>query len=61
MVFNRGCEKLFPNFKKSPGNTFPSDGLAGETATQDKWLIEVLTLNDVKINPVKTIFSCSVN
>jgi len=36
MVFNMGSERLFPRFKKTPGNMFPSDGLAGETATLSK-------------------------
>ena len=39
MVFNRGgYERHFPRFKETSGNTFPIDGLAGETATLDKWL-----------------------
>jgi len=36
MVFNRGSERLFPRFKKTPENTFPKDGLAGETVTMGK-------------------------
>ena len=36
IVFNRGLERLFLRFKKTQGNTFLNDGLAGETATIDK-------------------------
>jgi len=36
VVFNRGSERLFLRFKKTPGNTFPMDDLAGETATLGK-------------------------
>jgi len=32
MVFNRGSER----FKKTMGNTFPRDGVAGEIATRGK-------------------------
>jgi len=38
-------------FKKTLGNTFPRDGLAGETTTLVNDLMEVLTLDNVKINP----------
>jgi len=31
MVFNKSFERLFLRFKKTLGNTFPKDGLAGET------------------------------
>jgi len=34
--FNRGSERLFLRFKKIPGNTFPKDSLAGETANLGK-------------------------
>jgi len=56
MVFNNGFERLFSRFKKTLGNTFPNDGLARETTTQDKGLMNILTLGNVKINPVITIF-----
>jgi len=36
MVFNRYFERLFLRFKKTLGNTFPKDSLAGKTATLDK-------------------------
>jgi len=36
MIFNRGFEKLFLRFKKTLGNTFHRDGLAGKTVTLDK-------------------------
>jgi len=36
MVFNRDFERFFLRFKKISGNTFPMDGLVGETATLGK-------------------------
>jgi len=36
MVFNGGFERLFLGFKKTPGNTFPRDDLAGEIVTLGK-------------------------
>jgi len=36
VVFNRGSERLFLRIKKTPENTFPKNGLAGETTTLDK-------------------------
>jgi len=36
MVFNRGFERLFLRFKKTPRNTLPRDGLAEETTTLGK-------------------------
>ena len=38
MVFNKSFERLFLRFKKTLGNTFPRNGLAGKTITLDKWL-----------------------
>jgi len=29
MVFNKGSERIFLRFKKTPRNTFPKNGLAG--------------------------------
>jgi len=36
MVFNKSFERLFLRFKKTLRNTFPRDGLAGETTTLGK-------------------------
>jgi len=36
MIFSRGFERLFLRFKNTPGNMFPRDGLAGQTATLGK-------------------------
>jgi len=36
MVFNEGFERLFLGFKKTPGNIFPKDNLAGEIVTLGK-------------------------
>jgi len=36
MVFNRGSERLFLRFKKTSGNMFSKNGLAGETTTLGK-------------------------
>jgi len=38
MVFNKSFERLFLRFKKTLGNTFPKDGLVGETTTLGKCL-----------------------
>jgi len=36
MIFNRGSERFFLRFKKTLGNIFLKDDLAGETATLNK-------------------------
>ena len=53
---NMDCERLFLRFKRTPMNTFPKNGLAGKLQPWINDLIEVLTLNNVKVNPLKTFF-----
>jgi len=36
MIFTKSFERLFLEFKKTLENTFPMDGLAGETTTLGK-------------------------
>jgi len=36
MVFNMSSERLFPRFKKNPGNIFSMDDLARETTILGK-------------------------
>jgi len=59
MVFNGGSEILFLRFKKTPKHV-SWDGLVGKLQPWVNDLINVLILNNVKINSVKIIFSCSV-
>jgi len=41
VAFNRGSKRLFLRFKKAPGNMFPRNNLARETATLVNDLIKV--------------------
>jgi len=50
MVFNRGFERLFPRFKKTSGNKFHRDGLAGESVILINDLMKVLIPGNAKIN-----------